>query len=231
MPAPVKMASENRPPGKCPMILAAMHPTRRLLRCVLLATGLLMLPGLVDTETVIKPIPTQYIAALGDPGATSGVGAESWGLWREDPGPRGVRLSGYEALKGGVAPAQWKFDGSDWWLEEHGLIMEQPEFPVPPGRYVVTGGRDVTAILTVHPKGNDGVQHWELDNGAPLHDVTHLRCRPARYTPATSDNSCSPAKAQMTAFPVAPGGPMPPVEGCNKQDYEVLIVIRMGVDD
>ena len=34
----------------------------------------------------------------------------------------------------------------------------------------------------------------------------------------------------MTAFPVAPGGPMPPVEGCNKQDYEVLIVIGMAVD-
>jgi len=215
------------------MILAAMHTTRRRLSCVLLATGLLMLPGLVGAETVIKPIPTQFIAALGDPGATSGTGAESWGLWPEDPGPRGVRLSGYEALKaeGGVAPAQWKFDGSDWWLEEHGLIMEQPEFPIPPGRYVVTGGREVTAVLTVHPKGDDGVQHWELDNGATLYDVTHLRCRSARYTPATSANSCSPAKAQMTAFPVAPGGPMPPVEGCNKQDYEVLIVIGMAVDD
>ena len=214
------------------MILAAMHTTRRLMSCVLLALGLLMLPGLVDAETVLKPIPTQYIAALGDPGATSGIGAESWGLWRLDPGPRGVRLSGYETLKaeGGVAPAQWKFDGSDWWLEEHGLIMEQPEFPIPPGRYVVTGGREVTAVLTVHPKGNDGVQHWELDKGATLHDVTHLRCRSARYTPAASDNSCSPAKAQMTAFPVAPGGPMPPVEGCNKQDYDVLIVIGMAVD-
>ena len=69
------------------MILAAMHTTRRLLRCALLATGLLMLPGPVDAATVIKPIPTQYIAALGDPGATSGTGAESWGLWPEDPGP------------------------------------------------------------------------------------------------------------------------------------------------
>jgi hypothetical protein len=212
---------------------AAKHPKLRRMSCLLLAMGLLILPGLVDAETVLKPIPTQYIAALGDPGTTSGIGAESWGLWRLDPGPRGVRLSGYEALKahGGIAPARWKFDGSDWWLEEHGLIMEQPEFPIPPGRYVVTGGREVTAILTVHPKGNDGVQRWELDKGATLHDVTHLRCRSARYTPATSGGSCSPAKAQMTAFPVAPGGPMPPVEGCNKQDYEVLIVIGMAVDD
>ena len=213
------------------MILTARHRSRRLMSCVLLATGLLVLPGPVDADTVLRPIPTQYIAALGDPGATSGVGAESWGLWRLDPGPRGVPLSDYETLKAkeGVAPARWNFDGSDWWLEEHGLIMEQPEFPLPPGRYVVTGGRAVTAILTVHSKGDDGVQHWELDKGAMLYDVTHLRCRSARYTPA-SDKSCSPAKAQMTAFPVAPGGSMPPVEGCNKQDYQVLIVIGLAVD-
>ena len=215
------------------MILAPMRATRPLLSCVLLVMGLFMLPGQSEAETAFKSIPTQYIAALGDPGATSGIGAESWGLWREDPGPRGVRLSGYETLKadGGIAPAQWKFDGSDWWLEEHGLIMEQPEFPIPPGKYVVTGGREVTAVLTVHAKGNDGVQHWELDNGATLYDVTHLRCRSARYTPATGDNSCSPAKAQMSAFPVAPGESMPPVQGCNKQDYEVLIVVGMVEDN
>jgi hypothetical protein len=34
----------------------------------------------------------------------------------------------------------------------------------------------------------------------------------------------------MTAFPVAPAG-RAPVEGCNKQDYEVLIVIGMAVDE
>jgi hypothetical protein len=39
------------------------------------------------------------------------------------------------------------------------------------------------------------------------------------------------AKAAMTAFPVAPGEAMPPVEGCKKQDYEVLIVIGMAVDN
>jgi len=218
------------------MILAARRRTRALLG-VLPAIGLfmvsVMLPGQSEAEMVFKSIPTQYIAALGDPAASSGTHAEWWGLWREDPGPRGVRLSGYEALQaeGGVAPAQWKFDGADWWLEEHGLIMEQPEFPIPPGRYVVTGGREVTALLTIHPKGSDDVQHWDLDKGATLYDVTHLRCRSARYTPAAGANSCSPAKAPMTAFPVAPGGPMPPVEGCNKQDYHVLIVIGMAVDN
>lgn len=215
------------------MILALLRMMRPLLSCVLLAIGLLMLPQQTQAETVFKPIPTQYIAALGDPGATSGGNAETWGLWRNDPGPRGVELSGYETLKaaGGVAPAQWTFDGADWWLEEHGLIMEQPQFPIPPGRYVVTGGRETTAVLTIHPKGDDGIQRWELDKGATLYDVTHLRCRSARYTPAAGGDSCSPAKAQMSAFPVAPGGPMPPVEGCNKQDYEVLIVIGMAEEN
>lgn len=212
------------------MTLANRH--RRLVSGALMAMGLLMLPGPAGAETVLKPIPTQYIAALGDPGASAGTGADSWGLWREDPGPRGVRLSGYEALTagGGIAPAQWRFDGSDWWLEEHGLIMEQPEFPIPPGRYVVTGGREATAILTIHPKGDDGVQRWELDQGATLHDVTHLRCRSARYRPAAGANSCTPAKAPAAAFPVAPGGLMPAVEGCSKQDYQVLIVIGMAVE-
>lgn len=43
-----------------------------------------------------KRISTQYIAALGDPGATSGSGAQAWGLWPLDPGPRGVELDNYE---------------------------------------------------------------------------------------------------------------------------------------
>src|SRR5262249_52458770 len=108
------------------MPMVDMQRMRRIISWVVLAMGLLVMPGHVDAETVIKRIPTQYIAALGEPGATSGTAAESWGLWRLDPGPRGVELSGYETLaKEGVAPAAWRFDGSDWWLEEHGLIMEQ----------------------------------------------------------------------------------------------------------
>ena len=73
----------------------------------------------------------QYIAALSDPSASSGTGAENWGLWRKDPGPRGVKLYNYDKLmaRGGVAPAKWEFDKNDWWLEEHGLIMEKPESP------------------------------------------------------------------------------------------------------
>jgi hypothetical protein len=178
-------------------------------------------------------IPVQFIAALGDPGTTSGSGAQAWGLWDEDPGPRGVALTNYERLResGGVAPAQWRFDATDWWLEEHGLIMEQPVFPVPPRKYVVTGAREVTTVLTIYPPDKHGESRWELENGATLHDVTHLACRSARYRPATGAGACSPATVQRAAFPVASGGVMPPVEGCAKQDYTVLIVIGVEVTD
>jgi hypothetical protein len=212
----------------------------RLMNRRLLVMGLLVVMAAVEQsapaagkdQTKFKRVWPQYIAALGGPGTTSGSGAQSWGLWRLDPGPRGVRLDRYERLKaaGGVAPAQWKFDSADWWVEEHGLIMEKPDFPVPPGKYLVTGNRKVTTVLTIHPRDKDGTQRWELGDGATLYDVTHLECRSARYTPVTGNNSCSPANARQTAFPVAPGGSMPSVEGCNKQDYAVLIVIGVPVE-
>ena len=171
----------------------------------------------------------QYIAALGDPRATSGANAQTWGLWRQDPGPRGVSLGRYESLKAkGVAPAGWKFDSADWWLEEHGLIMEPPSFPISAGTYLVTGNRDKQAVLTVHPAEKNGTQRWDLGSGATLYDVTHLDCRSARYTQAASASSCSPASAQVASFPVSPGAAMPPVGNCHKQDYSVLIVIGVG---
>ena len=200
------------------------------LASVLLA--MLLVAGVpVEAASVAQPkfqrIPVQFIAALGAPGATSGGGAQVWGLWIEDPGPRGVELHNYARLQkaGGVAPARWKFDNADWWLEENGLIMERPVFPLPPGKYLVTGLRDKTAVLTIHPTDQNGDRRWELDKNATLHDVTHLGCRSARYRPATANGLCTPAKARQAAFPVAAGGEMPPVEGCSKQDYAVLIVI------
>lgn len=175
-----------------------------------------------------KRIRTQFIAALGDPKASSGTEASQWGLWREDPGPRGVWLRKYADLQksGGKAPAGWKFDNNDWWLEEHGLIMEAPEFPVPTGRYLVTGGRETTTVLTVSAPDAQGKQQWSLDDDAKLYDVTHLPCRSARYTP---NGGGSPATAKESDFPVAPGAEMPAVQGCNKQDYAVLFVI--GVEN
>ena len=186
-------------------------------------------PARAESPTRFKHIPMQYIVALGDPAANSGSGAESWGLWNQDPGPRGCLLENYGQLKStGVAPAQWKFDSTDWWLEEHGAIMEKPNFPLPPGKYVVTGGREVTSVLTVYPMDKDGQERWQLDNGAKLSDVTHLPCHAARYTPTTKEGSCSPEKVEKAAFPVAPGVSMPSVKGCNKQDYAVLFVIGVA---
>ena len=180
-----------------------------------------------------KRVSTQFIAALDAPGANSGNGAQSWGLWPVDPGPRGVRLERFGQLQkqGGVAPEGWKFDAKDWWLEEHGLIMEQPEFPLPPGKYLVTGDREVTTVLTIHPADKDGDRRWELGDHATLHDVTHLACRSARYSPAAGSGSCSPANARGSAFPIAPGGTMPAVAGCKKQDYAVLFVTGVAVKD
>lgn len=195
------------------------------------AVSALGLAQAATAETVYSRIPTQYIAALGDPTATSGSGAETWGLWAVDPGPRGVRLTGYEALKAaaGKAPAGWTFDESGWWLEEHGLIMEPPRFPVPAGRYVVTGDREVTAVLTIDAPDASGAQAWALDGGATIYGVTHLRCRAAKYE-AAAGQSCSPEAANVANFPVPPGAAMPAVSGCVQQDYQVLIVIGMAAE-
>ena len=183
-----------------------------------------------------RRVPTQFIAALGDPSASSGTGADKWGLWVDDPGPQGVFLKSYEGKivqKGGKTPAGWKFDESDWWLEEHGLIMPGPA-PLPaksftketgailPARqYVVTGDRELTTVLTVHEDGR-----WELAKGS-LYDVTHLPCRSARYTPAQDGSACTPAQADRAQFPVRPGAVMPPVPSCAKQDYAVLFVVAV----
>jgi hypothetical protein len=200
--------------------------------CLLLSAASLQQPPVhasgVDLSK-FRRIEPQYIASLGDPAASSGSGAQSWGVWSQDPGPRGCKLDRYPELKaaGGVAPSQWKFDAADWWLEEHGLIMEKPTFPLAPGKYLVTGNRTVTTVLTIQPKDKDGNQRWELADGATLYDVTHLGCRSARYTPATANNSCSPANARTTGYPVTPGAAMPDVKGCRKQDYAVLIVVGL----
>ena len=53
--------------------------------------------GQPDTKPKFKRLsPIQFIAALDDPAASSGTGADKWGLWREDPGPRGVFLRDYD---------------------------------------------------------------------------------------------------------------------------------------
>ena len=213
------------------MMTAQTTRLSRLIVYVVLALGFLAVPASAQVKHLFKRIPTQFIAALGDPKATSGAGAETWGLWRQDPGPRGVWLRHFAHLKaaGGYGPGGWQFDADDWWLDENGLIMEKPDFPVPPGRYLVTGEREVTTVLTVHPADANGVRHWELANDAKLFDVTHLPCRSARYSHPAGAKSCTPASAQRSLFPVTPGATMPAVEGCKKKDYAVLLVIGVEV--
>jgi hypothetical protein len=181
----------------------------------------------VNAETKFKPIQTQFIAASAGPDAKSGAGAETWGLWTVDPGPRGVSLKSYPRLVANesVAPAGWQFDAKDWWLEEHGLIMEAPAFGMPVGKYLVTGDRETKAVLTVFPKDAAGSQRWELSDGATIYDVTHLRCRAARYKPETANSSCTPEGARQSDFPMSPAIAMPEVNNCTKQDYAVLFVI------
>lgn len=194
------------------------------------------------TRDIIRPIPRQYVAALGDPLATHGSGADQWGLWTVDPGPRGVRLEDFAntLAKTQRGPYGWNFDPNDWWLEEHGIITERPDFPITAGKYQVTGGREQpvtdddgderqgTTILSIQENGE-----WSLEEGN-LYDVTHQPCRSARYTsPAATGGggrstnakkSCTPSRASAFQFPVRPGAAMPSVSGCKKQDYAVLFI-------
>lgn len=198
---------------------------------VLLAGLLLAFASPAAAELKVKPVPTQYIAALGDASATRGTGAEAWGMWVVDPGPRGVRLTESAAfLAKGVAPAGWAFDKTDWWVEEYGRIMEKPAFPIPPGRYLVTNGKLTFAILTVHEKDAGGHMAWELSDDIKLIGVTHLGCRAGRYRPETAGAACTPGNMAPEQFPVAPGAAMPPVPNCSKQDYHVLIVKGIVVE-
>src|SRR5436853_7864969 len=105
--------------------------------------------------------------------------------------------------------------------------MEKASFPLPPEKYPVTCDRTLTTLLTIQRQGKDGNQRWELADGATLYDVTHLGCRSARYTPAKAANACSPANAPTKGFPVNAGAAMPAVNGCQKQDYAVLIVVGL----
>ena len=174
-------------------------------------------------------IPGHYIAVLANPDATSGDHAETWGYWPLDPGPRGVKLKNYDQLlaNNGVAPTGWQFDSEGWWVEENGLLMESPDFPLAPGEYLVTGGRMVLSALKIFPADETGNQRWELEHGASIYDVTHLGCRSAIYTQAGGETPCTPKNVPRDVFRVTPGEAMPEVAGCNKLDYAVLIVVGL----
>jgi hypothetical protein len=49
-----------------------------------------------EEEPDFEPMAMQFIAALGDPESSSGEGAQTWGIWTTDPGPRGVWLKDFK---------------------------------------------------------------------------------------------------------------------------------------
>ena len=124
-----------------------------------------------------------------------------------------------------MAPAGWRFDIDDWWLDENGLIMKAPEFPIPAGQYFVTNGEEHFSLLTIEEPDAEGKQSWSLSDDKTLANVTHGPCRSARYTPEGESGTCSPEFADRSAFPLKPGESPPLVSGCNRKNYAVLIVI------
>lgn len=169
--------------------------------------------GFITPPGYERVSPLQFIAALGDPEANSGNGAEGWLLWETDPGPRGFRHNKYEKVVSGELQAPQWFQEEDFWLDENAIVMPPPSTRLPEGKYLVTGGRIATTGLTVSSDGS-----WKLDSGK-LYDVTHLPCRAARY------RGGSPSNVRKSDFPVAPGAIMPEVPGTTKQDYSVLFVV------
>jgi len=178
-----------------------------------------------------RQVPSQYIAALGPASAKSGNNAHTWGHWADDPGPNGVFLRNFEAMKanGGKAPAGWTFDPDDWWLDENGLIMKKPVFPMPSGRFLVTNAKLNIAMLTVGKPDADGNQSWELSGDKTLGDITHQKCRSSRYRPEREGADCSPSNARQDVFPLSPGEDPPPVHGCDRKVYAVPIIFAVEV--
>ena len=185
----------------------------------------------MTSQTNYKRICTQYIAALAPGGSSCGSSAGTWGLWPIDPGPIGVWLRFYKLLQkaGNIAPAGWRFNINDWWLDENGLIMKAPEFPMPSGKYYVTNGEEHVSLLTVDPPDSKGKQTWSLSDGKTIADVTHGPCRSTRYTPENGLGTCSPVNANQNVFPLKPGEDPPPVQGCKRKKYAVLIVFGKPV--
>ena len=126
--------------GALPLALGVVNDCRRITQAVQQQAAASETGAARPFQRVPKAFGTEFIAALGDPGASSGVGADQWGRWRDDPGPRGVLLRDYEAKvlrNGGVAPAGWQLDENAWWLEEFGRVMPSTG-PLPAGRCVAS---------------------------------------------------------------------------------------------
>ena len=72
------------------------HLVPSLSAALILAAGLQQVHAADLDLSKFKRIEPQYIAALGAPDAKSGNSAQGWGLWSQDPGPRGCKLDRYD---------------------------------------------------------------------------------------------------------------------------------------
>ncbi|XDZ65665.1 hypothetical protein AB8880_12195 [Alphaproteobacteria bacterium LSUCC0684] len=108
--------------------------------------------------------------------------------------------------------------------------MKAPDFPISPGKYLVTNGEDHASLLTIEQPDKDGKQKWSLSDGKTIGNVTHGPCRSARYTPIGESGTCTPENADLSAFPLKPGEQLPPVSLCNRKIYSVLIVFGFPVE-
>ncbi len=199
-------------------------------RAWLAAASAALVTSPAAAKAKFRPVRPQYIAALADETASEGTGAETWGYWRRDPGPIGVHLSQFDKLRAlGGGPTGWPFNRDDWWLDENGLIMKAPDFPMPAGAYLVTNGETNVSVLTVEAADATGAQGWSLSDGMTAADVTHGPCRSARYTPMGASGTCSPADADISLFPLPLGDSPPLVEGCDRKEYAVFIVIGLPI--
>ena len=207
------------------------YSRRWFLSAFFAASGIFGLSA-ASAQVKVRRVKSQYIAALADPNATSGTGAEAWGIWTEDPGPKGIWLRFYKLLRkaGDLAPSGWRFDIDDWWLDENGLIMDAPKFPIPPGQYYVTNGEEHISLLTIEHPNQNGQQNWSLSDGKTIQNVTHGPCRSARYIPTNGSGSCTPETISLDQFPLKLGEKLPEVRNCVKKDYAVLIVFAFPAD-
>ena len=80
---------------------------------------------------------------------------------------------------GNIVPTGWRFGFDDWWLDENGLIMKAPEFPILAGQYFVTDGEEHFSLLTIEQQDAEGKQAWSLTDDKTIGDVTHGPCRSA----------------------------------------------------
>lgn len=101
---------------------------------------------------------------------------------------------------------------------------------MPAGEYHVTTGEELISLLTVEEPDLEGKQAWSLSDDKTIANVTHGPCRSARYNTESATGTCSPADADRDVFPLKPGESPPPISGCNRQNYAVLIVFGVPAE-